>query len=365
MINSTEDIKNFINDKSLKKIFVLCGKKSFITSGVEIFFKKLLDNKDVKLFYKISEFPVLEELIKIIKDIKNFKPDLILAVGGGSVIDYAKIANVVDIRDDLKNLIVNYSYPFKNKYTKLAVIPTTAGSGAEVTSNAVIYVDGIKHSFESELLVPDNFFLIPKFLISAPNKIKASAGFDAIAQALESLVSKKSNEQSVEYASKSLRVSINSYISFLNNPNLKNATEMSIASNLAGKAISISKTTAPHATSYPFTSLFNISHGHAVGLFFENFFTFNFDNLNRSETTFDLKKRFDLIFNLFDVKNISDFNTKISSIKKQAKLEDNLKKLNINIEESSEQIIKGINLLRLGNNPVKINGNDIFKIIAK
>ena len=365
MINSTEDIKNFINDKSLKKIFVLCGKKSFITSGAEIFFKKLLDNKNVKLFYKISEFPVLEELIKIIKDIKNFKPDLILAVGGGSVIDYAKIVNVVDIRDDLKNLIVNYSYPFKNKYTKLAVIPTTAGSGAEVTSNAVIYVDGIKHSFESELLVPDNFFLIPEFLISAPNKIKASAGFDAIAQALESLVSKKSNEQSVEYASKSLRVSINSYISFLNNPNLKNATEMSIASNLAGKAISISKTTAPHATSYPFTSLFNISHGHAVGLFFENFFTFNFDNLNRSETIFDLKKRFDLIFNLFDVKNINDFNTKISSIKKQAKLEDNLKKLNINIEESSEQIIKGINLLRLGNNPVKINGNDIFKIIAK
>jgi len=365
MINSTEDIKNFINDKNFKKIFVLCGKKSFITSGAEIFFKKLLDNKDVKLFYKISEFPVLEELIKIIKDIKNFKPDLILAVGGGSVIDYAKIANVVDIRDDLKNLIVNYSYPFKNKYTKLAVIPTTAGSGAEVTSNAVIYVDGIKHSFESELLVPDNFFLIPEFLISAPNKIKASAGFDAIAQALESLVSKKSNEQSVEYASKSLSVSINSYISFLNNPNLKNATEMSIASNLAGKAISISKTTAPHATSYPFTSLFNISHGHAVGLFFENFFTFNFDNLNKSETIFDLKKRFDLIFNLFDVKNINDFNTKISSIKKQAKLENNLKKLNINIEESSEKIIKGINLLRLGNNPVKIDGNDIFKIISK
>tara|TARA_B100000965_G_C19591616_1_gene758203 strand:- start:131 stop:1228 length:1098 start_codon:yes stop_codon:yes gene_type:complete len=365
MINSTEDIKNFISDKNFKKIFVLCGKKSFITSGAEILFKELLNNKEVKLFYKISEFPVLEELIKIINDVKNFKPDLILAVGGGAVMDYAKIANVVDIKDNLKNLIVNYSYPFKDKFTKLAVIPTTAGSGAEVTSNAVIYVDGIKHSFESELLVPDNFFLIPEFLISAPNKIKASAGFDAIAQALESLISKKSNEQSIEYASKSLRVSINSYISFLNDPNLKNATEMSIASNLAGKAISISKTTAPHAASYPFTSLFNISHGHAVGLFFENFFKFNFDNLNRSETSFDLKKRFDLIFNLFDVKNINDFNSKISLIKKQAKLEDNLKKLNINIEESSEKIIKGINLLRLGNNPVKIDGNDIFKIISK
>jgi len=365
MINTTEDIKKFINDTVFKKIFVLCGKKSFITSGAEIFFKELSNNKETKLFYKSSELPVLEELIKIINDIKVFKPDLILAVGGGAIIDYAKIANVVDVRDDLANLIVNYSYPFKQKYTKLAVIPTTAGSGAEVTSNAVIYVDGIKYSFESELLIPDNFFLIPEFLMSAPNKIKASAGFDAIAQALESLVSKKSNDQSVEYASKSLSISVNSYISFLNHPNLKNATEMSIASNLAGKAISISKTTAPHAVSYPFTSLFNISHGHAVCLFFESFFKFNFDNLHKSETSFDLKQRFDLVFDLFDVKNINDFNSKITLIKKQAKLVDNLDALNINIKQNSQKIIKGINLLRLGNNPVKIDEKDIYKIISK
>ena len=365
MVNSAEDIKKFINDKSFKKIFVLCGKKSFVTSGAENLFKKLIIDKEIKLFYKKSELPILEELIQIINDIKNFKPDLILAVGGGAVIDYAKIANVVDVREDLADLIVNYSYPFKKKYTKLTVIPTTAGSGAEVTSNAVIYVDGIKHSFESELLIPDNFFLIPEFLISAPNKIKASAGFDAIAQALESLVSKKSNDQSVEYASKSLRVSVNSFISFVNNPNMKNATEMSIAANLAGKAISISKTTAPHAASYPFTSLFDISHGHAVSLFFERFFKFNYDNLDKSETSFDLKKRFDLIFNLFDVQNINDFNSKISLIKNQAKLEDNLIKLDINIQQSSENIFKGINLLRLGNNPVKINGKDILNIISK
>ena len=363
MVNSTEDINKFIKDKSFKKIFVLCGKKSFVTSGAEELFKKIIINKEIRLFYKKSELPILEELIEIINDIKNFEPDLTLAVGGGAVIDYAKIANVVDVRKDLADLIVNYSYPFKKKYTKLTVIPTTAGSGAEVTSNAVIYIDGIKHSFESELLIPDNFFLIPEFLISAPNKIKASAGFDAIAQALESLVSKKSNEQSVEYASKSLRVSVNSFLSFVNNPNMKNATEMSIAANLAGKAISISKTTAPHAASYPFTSLFNISHGHAVGLFFERFFKFNYENLEKSEVSFDLKKRFDLIFNLFDVPNIEDFNSTISSIKKQAKLEDNMNLLNIDLNKNIEKIIGGVNLLRLGNNPVKINGQDITNII--
>ena len=364
MINSIEDIKKFINDKSFKKIFILCGKKSFVTSGAEKIFKKVIINKEIEIFYKNSELPILEELVEIINKIKNFKPDLILAIGGGSVIDYAKIANVVDVRPDLEDLIVDYSFPFKKKYTKLSIIPTTAGSGAEVTSNAVIYVNGIKYSFESELLIPDNYFLIPEFLISAPSKIKASAGFDAIAQALESLVSKKSNDQSVEYALKSLRISINSYIPFLDNSNLKNATEMSIAANLAGKAISISKTTAPHATSYPFSSLFNISHGHAVGLFFEKFFAFNYKNLNKSETPFDLKSRFDLIFNLFEVSNINEFNSKISTIKKHAKLEDNLSKLNINIHQSSEKIIQGINLLRLGNNPVKIHSNDIYNIIS-
>ena len=365
MVNSTEDIIKFINDKNFKKIFMLCGKKSFVTSGAEEFFKKTFSSKEINIFYKNSEYPVIEELIEIINNIKNYKPDLILAVGGGAVIDYTKIANVIDVRPDIAELIVNYSYPFKKKFTKLAVIPTTAGSGAEVTSNAVIYINGVKHSLESELLVPDNYFLIPEFLISAPNKIKASAGFDAIAQALESLLSKKSNDKSVEYASKSLKISIKNYISFLNDPNLKNATEMSIASNLAGKAISISKTTVPHATSYPFTSMFNISHGHAVSLFFEKFFKFNYENLDRSQTSFDLKKRFDLIFNLFDVTNINDFNLKISIIKKKAKLEDDLVKLNIDIRQNSEKIIQGINMLRLGNNPVKIDSKDIYKIISK
>tara|TARA_B100000795_G_C22796851_1_gene439788 strand:+ start:201 stop:1304 length:1104 start_codon:yes stop_codon:yes gene_type:complete len=364
MINTIADIVRFINDKSFKKIFVLCGKKSFINSGADILFKKILINKETKLFYKNSELPILEELIEIIKDIRKFKPDLILAIGGGAVIDYAKIANVVELRSDLVELIVNYSYPFKKRYTKLSVIPTTAGSGAEATSNSVIYVDGIKHSFENELLLPDNFFLIPEFLISAPSKIKASAGFDAIAQALESLVAKKSNDISVEYASKSLKISINSYLSFLNDPNLKNAAEMAIASNLAGKAISISKTTAPHATSYPFTSLFNISHGHAVSLFFEKFFKFNYENIDKSETIFNLKERFDLIFNLLDVKNINDFNSKILIIKKEAKLENDLRKLNIDVNKSSKKIMQGINLLRLGNNPIEIDERNIYKIFS-
>ena len=139
---------------------------------------------------------------------------------------------------------------------------------------------------------------------------------------------------------------------------------MSIAANLAGKVINISKTTAPHATSYPFTSLFNISHGHAVSLFFENFFKFNFQNLQKSETTFDLKKRFEMIFDLFNVKNIDDFNKKFL-LKNKADLADDLRSLKIDLDKDYNKIIKGVNLLRLGNNPVKIEEKDIYNIFQK
>ena len=89
----------------------------------------------------------MEELKNIIKDLKAFSPDLIIAIGGGSVIDYAKISNTLDNSSDLENEIKNSSYKTTKK-TKLLVIPTTAGSGAEVTSNAVIYINKIKHSIE-------------------------------------------------------------------------------------------------------------------------------------------------------------------------------------------------------------------------
>ena len=81
--------------------------------------------------------------------------------------------------------------------------------------------------------------------------------------------------------------------------------------------------------------------------------------------SFDLNKRFNLIFSLFDVSNINEFSSKVSLIKKQANLEDDLIKLNINIKKSSDNIIKGINLLRLGCNPVKIDGRDIYEIMLK
>lgn len=364
-LSSEQDLENFLKNKKFKKIFVLCGKKSYVESGGQKILSKYLKNKITKHYYKCSPYPEISELKKIIFVLRNFSPNLIIAIGGGSVLDYAKMANVIEITENLNKQIINYSYPLKKKLTKLIAIPTTAGSGAEVTSNAVIYINKIKYSVEGEIIKPDYFFLIPKLVINATQKIKSSAGFDAIAQAVESLISKKSNSQSVKFAKKSLNLSVKYYLDYLRKPNLDNTSAMCFAANLSGKAINISKTTAPHAVSYPFTSLYNISHGHAVSLTLEKFLKFNLINYKKANCNFDLNLRFKDIFNIFGVKNINELEIFFIEMKKKAKLEDNFEKLKIKLNLNIDKLISGVNLIRLKNNPVDLNTKDIKTILLK
>ena len=138
---------------------------------------------------------------------------------------------------------------------------------------------------------------------------------------------------------------------------------MMLAAHYSGKAISISKTIAPHAVSYPFSSFFGISHGHAVSINFEKILYFNYKNLNLALNNFDIKFRYKILFKLFNVTSIDDLCKKINLIKKKANLEDDYRKLGINIFQNIDKIINNINLLRLKNNPIRLNKVVLKKII--
>jgi alcohol dehydrogenase len=362
--SSIKDFNFLIKKHRFNKIFILTGKNSFYKSKA-CDLLKIPKNKSVKFYFKLSKLPEFNELIKIILEIYKFKPDVILAIGGGAVIDYAKICSIVNNEQtsNLKKKLINYLDISKKKTYPLIAVPTTAGSGAEVTSNAVIYINKIKYSVESNLLVPDYFFLIEELIIKNSFQLKSASGFDAIAQAMESLISLKSNKSSVYFAKQSLKLSLKNYLPFLNKPTRENSKQMLLASNLAGKAINISKTTAPHAVSYPFTSLFGIDHGHAVSLTLEKFLLFNYKNMKYSNSNFDLSRRYKIIFELFNVKNVFELNQKLKFIKSRAKLVDTYKDLNIDINSSINKILDQINILRLKNNPVDISKNDLIKIL--
>ena len=222
-----------------------------------------------------------------------------------------------------------------------------------------------KYSVENINIRPKKYILIPDLIKNNNKKIKSSAGFDAIAQAVESLVSVKSNHTSVGYSINSLRLSLKNYLSYLNKPNNSNAKNMLEAANYSGKAINLTKTTAPHALSYPFTARFGISHGHAVSLTFTEFMKFNFENKHKTITNFSLDDRLKILLKLTETQNLNELLKYFNYIKTKAKLEDNFKKLNINIEKNFNTIAKDINLSRLSNNPVKVDFSTIKEILLK
>ena len=138
---------------------------------------------------------------------------------------------------------------------------------------------------------------------------------------------------------------------------------MCLAANLSGEAISISKTTAPHAVSYPFTALYNISHGHAVSLTLNKFLKFNYKNLALAKCNFDLNDRFKIMFDISKVNNFDDFDQYLIKLKNNAKLENNFEKLGIDINKKYSSIISSVNSKRLANNPVNLKLEDLKKII--
>ena len=359
---SIDNLRKIIGPKKFKKIFVLSGKNSFFLSGADKILKKSITTQKCLYYFKKSKIPELNELKKIIVKINSFQPDLILAIGGGTVLDYAKIASSITKIENIKQNIIQSKYKIIKKRPLLA-IPTTAGSGSEVTSNAVIYIDKRKYSVENNSLLHEHYLLIPKLIRGLNKKIKSSSGFDAIAQSIESLFSKKSNQKSIYYAKKSLKISFKNYISFIEKPTIRNTMRMCLAANLSGRAISISKTTAPHALSYPFTSHFGISHGHAVSLTINDFLKFNYENMKHANCKFSLNDRYNILFKLTKSKNINDLDTYISNLKKKAKLEMNFKKLKINIDQSIPKILSGVNLQRLSNNPIKLRQSNLKSIL--
>ena len=200
---------------NVKKIFILTGKNIIQQKNVENFLKYSFEKNKTKVYKKKNFLPDINELKKIVFAIKTFKPDLLIAIGGGGVIDYSKIANGIAHLRNVEN-IFNNNVKFK-KFTKLIVIPTTAGSGAEVTPGVVLYKNKIKHNFKDKNFIPDKYYLLPEFIMGANRNLKSSGLFDSLSQSIESLISFKSNKLSQKNSLISINLILRNYKKFLSN----------------------------------------------------------------------------------------------------------------------------------------------------
>ena len=351
-----------------KKSCFIVGKNSFIMSGFSLFLK----NSKINNYIIHSDFsvnPKFDDIINGVKIIQDFKPEIIIGIGGGSVLDTAKLISVFATYDKSIQDVILGKEKITDRCIELCLIPTTAGSGSEATHFAVVYMDNIKYSVASEYLLPDYVILDPVLLESLPTKQASISAFDAFSQAIESIWSIHANHESIEFALESLKLLNNNIDHLILNPNKECRKNILNASNLAGKAINITKTTAPHALSYFLTINYKIPHGLAVFLFLRQFVHYNSPtNIYKLKSTIlksDYIYRFNLILNAINVKNEQELSERILYLLSIANLPNSLIAFGIKTESDLILISDSVNVERLNNNPMRLEKRDILEILHK
>ncbi len=325
-------------------VFLVSGKKSFIETGAE---KKIIPLLEKQQYYRFTEYstnPKIEEAVKGVELFKKHKCTVILAVGGGSAIDVAKAICVFISNPTIEpkalmretNLIKGISIPF-------IAIPTTSGSGSEATHFAVIYDQGIKYSIDHQGLLPKHTILHAALTHSMNSKLTAVTGLDALCQAIESYWSVNATTESKTFAIKSLHLVLPNLIETVTNPNMENRKAMQLGAYWAGRAINISKTTAPHAFSYYLTTNHGIPHGQAVALWMPLFL-----RINKSKIEKPLLEVLKEYFSNSIETGFKELGTAIN-------LELDIKKIIKQHQVDVVKMLESVNIERLKNNPASVN----------
>ena len=216
-------------------------------------------------------------MIKCLDLLKGQFFDYTICIGGGSVIDFAKLVNIGLHNDQVFTNFPNHINEVE-KGNKFIAIPTTSGSGTEATHFAVLYHNLKEFSISHKFLYPDVVFLDSTLTYSINSYQTAISGIDAFCQAIESYWSINSTEESLKYSLSSLKLILKFLHKAVNNNCRISKKNMIYASYLAGKAINISKTTGAHALSYFLTTNYNIPHGQAVALTIAEWYSYNINN---------------------------------------------------------------------------------------
>ena len=346
IIKNINNLPIILNKYNLHNPLVVVSK--FLKTKIE----KLLHSHNINyaLFDDFDANPKYEEVENALKLFKDNNCDSVVSLGGGSAIDVAKCVKLFSAMDENKNYLTQ-----EHKYINLKhiAIPTTAGTGSESTHFAVIYFEGKKQSVHDDIILPDIAILDYHLLLSLPLYQKKSTLLDALCQAIESIWSVNSTLQSKTYAKKAIKLILENEDGYLND-DVKSSKKMIEASNLAGKAINITKTTAAHAMSYKLTSIYGLAHGHAVALALPktwNYLVSNYKNTFDARGKKYLRNSLDLINKSFICQNDQEAIAKFISLLRKY---DFIKSLEYN-ENGLNEIVDSINIERLKNFPVSIS----------
>lgn len=236
---------------------------------------------DVAVIDNVEIEPTLENIEQVFRDqVSPRQPDALLAIGGGSVLDAAKLFAVMLTNEQSLRSMLGIDQVVRAGLPTV-LVPTTAGTGSEVTPNAIVTLpdEELKVGVVSRHLLPALVLLDPLLTLSLPKAITAATGMDAFTHSLESFISNKANPVSDTFALESMRLIAGSIVEAYQQPDSVRArSDMLLGSTYGGVALTAAGTAAVHALAYPLGGKFHVTHGVANAMLLPHVMAFNLDS---------------------------------------------------------------------------------------
>ncbi len=352
-------VREKISDECVgKSVLIICSSTAYNRYVKDPKLSALFSLAGVTFEHGFESNPSLTDMIEISNKYQKSSIDLIVGLGGGSAMDVAKIASVsipaikegIYIDDLLKDSVLFSRF----KEIDCILVPTTAGTGSEVTPFATVwdYESQQKKSLSHPMMYAKTAFIDPDFLAQVPLEVAVATGLDALNQALESIWNVNSNELTRPISRQAAILALRG-LPVINeasdDPKLRD--KLALASLFAGLAISQTRTSICHSISYPLTLRYGIEHGIACSFSILEVFKYNSEFVKD-----DLE--------LIELELQQDPYTALESIIKQHGVNAYLAKSLPNKAIFSESIEDFVTAGRFGNNIKTCSLNDLNKIIT-
>jgi alcohol dehydrogenase class IV len=191
---SISDTAGLVARLDPQAVLVFAGGASYSSSGADAALGRAVKGRSIRTIRDIPADPTVDDVNRAIAVFREDPPDLVVAVGGGSVIDLAKAVRTIGpVASDAGPFLLG-DRTVEEGGPPLLAVPTTAGTGSEATRYAVFTVDGGKRPIGHPALLPEHVILDPELTYSLPPAVTASTGLDALAQAMESMWSTRSTD---------------------------------------------------------------------------------------------------------------------------------------------------------------------------
>lgn len=324
---------------------------------------KRLSKKRIVHISQIPQNPDVTDVYACLHRLQGVNPNKIVAIGGGSCIDLAKAISALYYQipsehlsvDQVRQTIKEKQYLSNHSFIDIIAVPTTAGTGSEVTKWATIWDLKRKEKLSVECvdIYPKIALMVPEFTRSMPIRLTLSTGLDALSHAMEAFWANRRNPLSQSLALTAID-HIKQYLPLVltNTNDLGFRKEMCLASLLAGLAFSITKTTACHSISYPLTMFYGIDHGFAAAMTLAQVAEYN-------EKAIDDMDRLYLIFGGKESlrKWIHNVTQPIQSLRLSA--------FGVNKSDLDIVVSHAFTQGRMDNNPVLLSQKEVYDILLK